>query len=125
MSKYSKHYIRAGCVPFERVLPYIGRSIGRWYCGHQVKLESLRLRLFRNKAKELFCIKCGIKAQYFAVERAANTHTYHLCLYAINDEGHDMLMTKDHIIPRSKGGANHLSNLQVMCANCNCQKGSS
>jgi 5-methylcytosine-specific restriction endonuclease McrA len=36
-----------------------------------------------------------------------------------------VLMTQDHIMPRSKGGANRLENLQTMCCVCNNRKGNS
>ncbi|MXY19735.1 MAG: hypothetical protein F4Y49_00170 [Dehalococcoidia bacterium] len=32
-------------------------------------------------------------------------------------------MTIDHIVPRSKGGADHLDNLQLLCGACNSMKG--
>ena len=35
----------------------------------------------------------------------------------------DVNLTVDHIIPRSKGGNDHKSNLQLLCGNCNSRKG--
>lgn len=37
----------------------------------------------------------------------------------IDENGKEVLMTKDHIIPKSKGGANDISNYQTMCKRCN------
>ena len=33
------------------------------------------------------------------------------------------LFEVDHIVPRSKGGADHLDNLQLLCSSCNRIKG--
>lgn len=33
-------------------------------------------------------------------------------------------MTKDHIVPKSKGGPDKIENYQTMCTECNCIKGS-
>jgi len=93
--------------------------------GHKVKMWSMR---YRNFAKNgIQCVHCGIKGRYFRLEingsdYIAGNRTWHFNLYALDDEGNEVLMTKDHIIPKSKGGANNLRNLQPMCALCNGKK---
>ena len=37
----------------------------------------------------------------------------------VNENNEEILFTKDHITPRSKGGKNHISNYQTMCSKCN------
>ena len=69
------------------------------------------------------CCKCGIEGKYFVKEKHAADKRYHLNLYALNENGEEVLMTKDHIIPRSKGGKNELENYQTMCKICNELKG--
>lgn len=54
-----------------------------------------------------------------------NIDSYHFNLYALKENGHEVLMTKDHIIPKCKGGGLSLSNLQTMCHKCNQKKGDS
>ena len=47
----------------------------------------------------------------------------HLNLWAVTKSGALVMMTQDHILPRSRGGSNGQHNLQTMCTNCNSAKG--
>ena len=53
--------------------------------------ESIRYRVLR---RDRVCVLCGAKPQ-------------------------DAQLQVDHIVPRSKGGSNDMSNLQTLCARCN------
>lgn len=83
---------------------------------------SHRYQLFVTKGTK--CVNCGIEGKYFAIERGKgdNPNKFHLNLYGINKHGREVMITKDHIIPRSKGGKNILSNYQPMCIHCNQKK---
>lgn len=85
--------------------------------GKQFKLTSVRIKLFRTKGAD--CVTCGIKGKIFRLETHDVSINPHLNLYAENEEGELILMTKDHIIPKSKGGPNELQNYQPMCTKCN------
>ncbi len=87
----------------------------------EIKVSSDNIRLFKTKG--LKCSKCGIEGKYFYKCRNVNDTNYHLELFAEKD-GKLIKMTKDHILPESKGGTSHLANLQPMCFDCNCNKGS-
>jgi 5-methylcytosine-specific restriction endonuclease McrA len=90
--------------------------------GVMVKMSSQRYAVFK---KSLVCVKCGISGVFFAIEKPEKPENakYHLNLYAINKDGKEVLMTKDHIVPKSKGGKNVLTNYQTMCYTCNYEKG--
>lgn len=88
--------------------------------GHPMKMYSQRYLLFLTKGCK--CVSCGIEGTVFFKEKSVDTDPYHFNLYAETD-GEFILMTKDHIVPVSKGGSNYHENYQVMCYNCNQEKG--
>ena len=90
--------------------------------GDKIKGNSQRFQTFFTKG--LKCACCGIEGKYFGKEKDFNAARYHLNLYALDESGNEVLMTKDHIVPSSKGGASELYNYQTMCVKCNIAKGS-
>lgn len=95
--------------------------------GDMIKMCSDRYYTF---IKSTDCSFCGVKGSFFRKERHCDkdgnplTESYHFNLYAIKENGEEVLMTKDHIIPRSRGGRNNIKNYQTACEECNGEKGS-
>lgn len=79
-------------------------------------MTSLRMRVFHVYGT--VCAHCGEKGTHFAVERSAfseDIRQWHLNLYSDND----VMLTFDHVMPKSKGGPNTLENAQTLCYPCN------
>lgn len=93
--------------------------------GVLANVRSLRLRTFL--ASGVVCKCCGLEATHFALERnyamEQSGGSYHLNLWGVDAEGGEVLFTHDHILARSLGGADNLSNTQTMCGPCNWEKG--
>lgn len=108
----------------DEVIPFIERNSERQdFNGDMIRLSSDRLLLFKEKGVR--CVTCGLEGQFFLKLRSKKEKIdehWHFNLYAEKD-GELVLFTKDHIIPKSKGGPNHLSNYQTMCEPCNMHKG--
>lgn len=91
--------------------------------GDLVKMDSQRYFLF--KFKGCTCVACGLGGTFFAKEKSygqLDAKYYHFNLYGIKD-GKEVLFTKDHIVPRSLGGKDNMTNYQTMCVTCNNEKG--
>ena len=84
--------------------------------GFNVYVESLRLFTFKEKGCS--CVSCGREGTHFRIQE--NGREVHLALWSDDN----VEMTKDHIIPRSVGGLDHIDNMQTMCSKCNNKKGS-
>ncbi len=120
---------RIGCFSIEEVFSKISdckektEFVTRDGIKFFVKMDSPRYRVFKEKG--LQCASCKLVGEYFAAEchrLDLDTNVYHFNLYAKNKYGQEVLMTKDHIVPKSKGGENNLNNYQTMCFLCNLTK---
>lgn len=119
-------YQRIAVLEIEEVMPYIVEHLKEKFDkrvkikDYLVKVSSLRLRTFAKTGIQCHC--CGIKASFFAVERNQPKVPYHLNLWGYDKENNPILFTHDHILARSLGGKNNLSNTETMCGPCNWEK---
>lgn len=81
--------------------------------------EHKRLKVFRIKGTS--CVTCdatGVRlVRTQSVHRETGHHHDHEHVDVYTEDW--VLMTVDHIIPRSKGGNNSMRNKQPMCIRCN------
>lgn len=82
------------------------------------KLQSTRMRLIRRKK---YCASCLVVATHFWLETSGFLSP-HFNLYTINYCHEEVLMTLDHILPKSLGGDSSDENVQMLCAKCNFMK---
>lgn len=105
------------------VLNHVGDG-DREYDGWVVRMSSLRYQTFR---RSLRCAQCGMEATHFLLQMHPQMRTNppnraHFNLYSERPDGRMVLFTKDHIVPKSKGGPDKLHNFQTMCQPCNAKK---
>ena len=109
------------------VLRHITRKrIHRDYAGHDGRTWSVRMNSHRYFcfSRSLSCAVCGIVGNTMVLERNVGSKSNpHFNLYS-GVENSRILMTKDHIKPKSCGGRNDQDNYQTMCTICNGLKGS-
>ena len=130
------NYLKARKLSLEEVMPLIPDKIEPatmiFWCqsikrGVFVSLGNAKMRLFKRQPE---CAACKAKADHFWIESNGKggwgkngQYNWHMNLYGINHHGHPVMLTLDHIKPRSKGGTRSDSNIQVLCRQCNNLKG--
>jgi len=99
---------------------------------YPVNMGASRLRIIK---KSPVCACCGIRATECSLDldaqstKEAGELRYHVNFYAAtgvkdHDHQHMILFTRDHIVPKFKGGDESEENSQTLCFNCNCLKDS-
>ena len=88
--------------------------------GDLINMASDRYKTFAKHGVK--CVTCGLEGTRFYKEKNQPHEGYHFNLYGVNEAGEEVLMTKDHIIPKAKGGKDILENYQTMCTVCNIEK---
>jgi len=127
-------YIRSGRkYSPDEIVPMISRPTAHssWSAkrelldGDLVNIRSSRLATFK---KSLRCVCCGLEGSFFIKEKHRrikdpDSMPFHLNLYAIDANRCEVLMTSDHVIPKSKALSGLRDNRQTMCSRCNQAKG--
>lgn len=98
----------------EERIPFVVNDVS-----YMVRMNSDRYVLFKNNTN---CVACGLKGTRMYLDLNPGDNSPHFNLYG-EENGRLILMTKDHILPKSKGGQDVLSNYQTMCSICNNLKG--
>lgn len=88
------------------------------YIGTQRISTASGSALFLAQKENLQCVCCGLKANKWIAKNVRHQYPV-LDLYGTDEEGNEILFTRDHIIPKVFGGNEHLDNLRVMCSQCN------
>lgn len=87
--------------------------------GELINMASDRYKIFSFNRK---CVCCGLEGTIMAMEKGDKDSSFHFNLYGLDSDGKEILFTKDHIVPKSKGGKNSIDNYQTMCIKCNEKK---
>ena len=125
---YSKNdYNRIGIYEFEDVFPFLedvnkDKDFVKYYAGQPVSMNNAKYHVFKASRK---CVCCGLEGEFLALEQCKckdEESLYHFNMYGYVN-GEEVLFTKDHILPKSLGGPNDVSNYQTMCTQCNAEKG--
>lgn len=86
---------------------------------YEVRMNSERYHVFKSNP---YCVACGLQGTRMLLDKNPGDLTPHFNFYAVEND-RLVLMTKDHILPKSKGGNDELSNYSTCCAICNNLKG--
>ena len=123
-----KLYSRYSIFPIDEILPkLVGVSRNKSkskmieYKDIKINASSRRYKCFKKSTN---CCSCGLVGRFFAAEKRMENPPEHYLfnLYGIDENGREIIMTCDHIVPKSKGGSSKYDNVQTLCWKCNALK---
>ena len=122
--KDRKKLVHLGEFDLDEVMPYITdhESKKDYQVGehtYTVRMNSDRYFVFKSNPR---CVACGLDGSKMILDMNPGDQSPHFNLYAVED-GRYVLMTKDHILAKARGGTDELYNYQTMCCTCNNLKG--
>lgn len=120
-SKGRKTPLRLGVYTVDLIFDYIkANPYDKYFIdadGNSCKLR--RAKIFYRRGISCIEKECNLTGSYFVLELWPDGGGLHFDLFAINEHGHEVLMTIDHRYPKSLGGKNNLANYDTMCKNHN------
>ena len=144
--KWESYKMILGEFQVDQIVPLLGTDKPKQYFDTKVgqfgvRMSSNRLECLRRNQ---MCVRCGKEGTLFRLESVIrqpnmgpgcyikecpwcslhHIETPHLNLYHVAEDGKLIMMTQDHILPKSRGGSDQIENLQTMCETCNHNKGS-
>ena len=111
-----KGIIRLGCVYIESVAAMKQLHVVSIF-GNNISLTDSKMLVFIRD--DFTCQGCGVRGDFFGVERFRKTKSLHLNLYKRFKKDNEILFTYDHIVPKADGGHKSVSNGQCLCVRCN------
>jgi hypothetical protein len=119
MAKSKNAPERLFTIPIAEVMPIIGRSLVE-VRGVAVSANTESLKTFKKRGPK--CWLCGLEGEFFAAEKQRDQEVVHIKLYGKQGKK-EVMLTKDHVIPKSWGGRDTMKNYRVLCSVCNNQLG--